>query len=351
MAADLASREQVAELVGAIEREMPPLRGVIHAAGILDDATLATLTLDSLRRVLAGKVAGAFHLHELTSGRPLDFFVLYSSVAPLIGSPGQASYAAANAALDALAAFRRGRRGSATSINWGPWAEVGLAAADEKRGARLSDRGLPGLESAHAIALLSRILAESPTQAVAASFDWPRFQQAQPEVGRWPFFSEVASSGEGAGRAGSSLRDSLLGVPSGHERIAALEQGVRALVARVLRRDVARIDPARAFRALGLDSLMGLELRGQLEAAFGVPVPATLVWNYPNVQALARELARRAQIPLEDDAKAAPVGPRVSAVAETAPDPNDLGAMLAQLEQMSDEEAQRLLTQNAEDGR
>ena len=342
--ADVSNRADVERLLGVIDSEMPPLCGVIHAAGILDDATLGTIEAEQFRRVLAGKAVGALHLHELTADRPLAFFVLYSSIAPLIGSQGQSSYAAANAFLDALAAFRRARGLAATSINWGPWADAGLAATDE-RGARLADRGVPSLDAATGVFLLERILAQAPVQAIATRVDWERFRQASPGVARWPFFVDVAGGMDRA-PAEESVREAVLRERPGRERVGALEEHVRALVARVLRQKPARIDLTRPFRALGLDSLLGLELRAQLEGRFHVQVPATLVWNYPNVSALARELARRAKIPLDDELE--PAAQPGAALPATAV---DFEAVLADLEQLSDEDARRLLAENVEGSR
>lgn len=333
--ADVSRREDVEGVLDTIEREMPPLEGVIHAAGVLDDATLLAASPEQFRTVMAGKVDGALHLHELTAGRDLSFFVLYSSVAPLIGSEGQANYAAANAFLDALACYRRARGLPAIAISWGPWSGAGLAAADERRGARLAERGLSSLEPTMALDSLERILAEAPAQAVAARVDFERFREASPAVASWPLFSEFSVADGGDDSSPETLRESLLRTPPGRERRQLLEDGVRELLARVLRKAPTKLDPSTPFRSLGLDSLMGLELRNHLERGFGTPVPATLVWNHPTVDSLAPELARRAGIPLDEmgsesrDHDAAPAA--------------DLEQALAQIEQLSDEEARRLL--------
>ncbi len=344
LAADVSERADVERVLGTIDREMPPLYGVVHAAGVIEGATLARLPAEQFRRVLAGKASGALHLHALTVDRPLGFFVLYSSIASLIGAAGQADYAAACAFLDALAAFRRGRGLAGTTINWGPWAGGGMA-ADEKRHAVMSHLGFSNLEVATGLALLERILAEAPVQAMPAQVDWGRFAQASPEVARWAVFCGVVAADDPL-PPGESIRDAVLGARPGRERVAAIEEHVRNIVAGVLRQNAGRIDVGKPFRALGLDSLMGLELRTQLERRFNMPVPATLVWNYPNVSALAREMARRGDIPLDDDRG---VGPAAPPVALSPPEaPADFEAVLAQIEQLSDEEARRLLDEDVE---
>src|SRR6185503_18673039 len=137
--------DQLAAALNKVRQESPPLGGVIHAAAVLDDGLLLQLTPERLRRVMAPKVSGAWNLHTLTRTDALDFFVLFSSASGLLGAPGQANYAAANAYLDALAHYRRAQGQPALSINWGPWSEVGLAAAQADRGQRLATRGVQSI--------------------------------------------------------------------------------------------------------------------------------------------------------------------------------------------------------------
>jgi acyl transferase domain-containing protein/acyl carrier protein len=337
--ADVSDRSSLEQVLDMIASELPPLYGAVHTAGVIEGATLSTMRPDQYRRVFAGKAAGAVHLHSLTAGLPLGFFVLYSSVAPLIGAAGESHYAGASAFLDALAAFRRGRGLPGTSINWGPWADVGMMAADDRRGARMRDLGFTLLAEATGRAVFLRALDEVPVQAVAVQVDWQRYAEMLPEVAGWPFFADVVARPDAAAPVAASVRDTVLAARPGRERAAALEEEIRQLVGRVLRQNAARIDAAKTFRALGLDSLMGLELRTQLERRFAIAVPATLVWNYPTVSALAREMARRAEIPMDAEPTAAP---------EPEPGGADLEAMLAQLEGISDEEARRLLETDPE---
>src|SRR4029077_1543763 len=139
--ADAADYGQLAAVIADIDHTLPPLRGVIHAAGVLDDGIALQQTRDRLWNVLSPKLLGGWHLHALTAGRKLDFFALFSSAAALLGSPGQSNYAAAKAALDGLAAFRRARALPCISINWGPWAGAGMAARDGKSD-RLAQAGM-----------------------------------------------------------------------------------------------------------------------------------------------------------------------------------------------------------------
>src|SRR5262249_1999400 len=150
---------------------LPPLRGIIHAAGILDDGILPQMSQDRLEQVMAPKITGAWNLHRLTSGTPLDFFVCFSSLASVVGSPGQSNYAAANAGLDALVHYRRRLGLPALSINWGPWAEVGMAAADAKRGERVAQQGFGSIAPAQAVRVLEQLIQQERPQLAVVSID------------------------------------------------------------------------------------------------------------------------------------------------------------------------------------
>jgi NAD(P)-dependent dehydrogenase (short-subunit alcohol dehydrogenase family) len=170
-AADVAREDQIARVIDEVRREGPPLRGVVHAAGVLDDGILTQQTRERFERVMTPKVDGAWNLHGLTQDDELDFFMLFSSGASVLGSPGQANYVAANEFLDALAHYRRAAGLPATSINWGAWAEVGLAARED-RARHLSNQGLVAFTPEQGARLLGWILEHNPVQVMAAAVDW-----------------------------------------------------------------------------------------------------------------------------------------------------------------------------------
>ena len=155
---------------------MPPLRGVIHGAGTLDDALLAGQNWGRFNRVLRPKVEGAWNLHRLTGHLPLDFFVMFSSMASLFGSPGQSNHSAANAFLDALAHYRRSRGLAALSINWGPWSELGAAAQLGVHN-RLRGSGVGGITTAAGLQALERCLASRAVQLGIVDIDWQLFRE------------------------------------------------------------------------------------------------------------------------------------------------------------------------------
>ncbi|MFI0778854.1 SDR family NAD(P)-dependent oxidoreductase [Streptomyces sp. NPDC021212] len=291
--ADVADPAALADTLAGVRAQLPPLRGVIHAAAVLDDATIGTLRPESAERVLAPKVDGAVNLDRATREDPLDFFVLFSSMAALVGNAGQAAYAAGNAFLDALAVSRRRRGLPALSVQWGPFAEIGLAAADDLRGARLADRGMAGFPAAEAWSALRALLESGEEDVVGyAPLDLPRWFEANPETltqATWQELRETSAGGGGAGGGFASWVRSL--GPEGRQEAAC--EKVRELAVRVLSLEETGIERDVPFRSLGLDSLMSIELRNRLETAFGLKLPPTILWTCRNAEALAAELCRR----------------------------------------------------------
>jgi len=349
-AGDVTRPADVERIVAEVDRSaMPPLRGIVHAAGLLDDATIGNLDAARFERVAAPKIAGAWNLHSATAGRPLDFFVLFSSVTSFIGSSGQAAYAAANAFLDSLAEHRRAQGLPAISIGWGPWADIGLAAAGEHRGSRLAEAGLASLSPELGVAAFGELLRTNPSHAAVMHFDVERWCDAYPAFAARPLFAALrdASRGSAASPAATtaSVRATLEALPPGRRRRAWLESYIQQQVAHVLKLAPSRVEVGRAFRTLGLDSLMGLELRNRLEAGTATSLPATLVWNHPTVTLLAPEIARRMGIALDESGEAASTDRAAQALDMVEADAAAVEALLDDIEDLSDEEARRLLAE------
>ncbi|MEU8872214.1 type I polyketide synthase [Streptomyces javensis] len=290
---DVADEEGVRSRLDEVRAALPPLRGVVHAAGILDDGTISTLTERQLTDVLAPKTAGARCLDRVTADDPLDLFVLFSSAAALVGNAGQAAYAAGNASLDALAELRRRRGQPALSVQWGPFTDAGLAASDERRGSRLAERGMGGFPTSEAWPALARLLETHEPVIGYVPINLRQWFDANPDtaaLASWSrLYAAAREESEGRSTADGAFRGRLMAVPRDC-RAELAQDKVRELAGRVLRLDPDHVEPDSPFKTLGLDSLMSLELRNRLEAAFGMKLSPTLLWAYGNTRSLAGAL-------------------------------------------------------------
>jgi acyl transferase domain-containing protein/NADPH:quinone reductase-like Zn-dependent oxidoreductase/acyl carrier protein len=288
-ACDASDREQLQTLIAAIPQEHP-LCAVVHAAGLLDDGVIGSLTAERVDRVLAAKVDAAWHLHELTERHPLSRFVLCSSIAGVLGGAGQGNYAAANAFLDALAAARRAQGLAGTSIAWGQWADAGgmadrLGAADR---ARIARAGIAPLSSATGLELFDAACARDEALLVAVRFDRPGLR-AQAAAGTLPPMLRGLIGGGRETERGSLARRLAGASPEQREQVAL--DAVRAHTATVLGHAAPdAVEVRQTFKELGFDSLAAVEFRNLLSAATGRNLPATLVFDYPTPRALAGHL-------------------------------------------------------------
>ena len=278
MQGDVSVRDDVARVIGTIRETMPPLRGVVHAAMVLDDDTLVRLDIERFERVLAPKVAGAWNLHTLTLGDDLDFFVLFSSLASVVGTPLQGNYAAANAFLDALAPHRRALGLPALTIGWGALSGVGYVARHPKIGQHLDRLGFEGLQPAEALDTLESVLHRDGAHLIAARIDWSKWQQWNPTVTAVKPFLGLAAAEEPArvDRGTAEATDSIVARLRNAEpdsRCGALEDYVIAKVARVLATTTRKVDPERPLTEMGFDSLMAVELMSVLHRELGVQLP------------------------------------------------------------------------------
>ncbi len=295
---DVADGHAVSAMLSAIPRDKP-LRGVLHAANVLDDGVVVEMTPERMRKVMGPKARGAWNLHELTSGAELDMFVMYGSFAGIVGFTAQSNYAAANTFVDALAHHRRARGLVATSIDWGVFSEVGGAVTSENRGERLARRGMYGMTPREGIAALERVLERGDAQVSAARVDMHKWVEYLPGAAGSRMLAPLLG-GAGAAQAGASAdaaRTELANEIAGATRDKQLEQlvdVVRADVARVLALGrVGAVPPEKPLRDLGLDSLLAVELRNALAKRLGLALPPTLTFDHPTPAAIAAYLLTR----------------------------------------------------------
>jgi acyl transferase domain-containing protein/NAD(P)-dependent dehydrogenase (short-subunit alcohol dehydrogenase family)/SAM-dependent methyltransferase len=331
--ADVSRKQDLQRVFDDLSRIGTPLKGVVHAAGVFENSALRQTDADSFARVLSPKVEGAWALHELTAAMDLDFFVMFSSIASVLGAPGQASYGAANSFLDALAHFRRSRGLPAVSINWGAWSEVGTVAG-ARASAYLTELGAGFFSAQEGLELLELSLAGDRAQFTATLMNWDQARRTL--RANDAFLSEVEGmhpAPVGASAVSAELVETL-------ERTKA-DQRPTVLLDEVRRRACTvmglapdhPIGPDRALSDMGLDSLMAVELRNALSTAIGKLLPSTLVFSYPSTAAIAGYLA--SQMDPE---------PRTEAPGSAG---MEMGDFLSKLERLSEGEVEQLLNQAA----
>jgi acyl transferase domain-containing protein/NADPH:quinone reductase-like Zn-dependent oxidoreductase/acyl carrier protein len=282
---DVSDARQVATLLQRFGQDWPALRGIVHSAGRLDDALLDDMDAAQLESVMAPKAYGALNLAQALGARPLDFFVFYSSLAAVVGSPGQSNYCAANGLLDGLAQMLRARGTPALSVNWGPFAEVGLAAKSANRGTRMESRGMSQLSLEDAATALRDTLGRQDAQRSIGGFDAHRWVEFYPHVAALPSWSELIVAPTQIEHAPSDLLSRLVALRP-EQRGERIEELLRSELQSVLRCDPGAIESETPFRELGLDSLLSLELRNRLAQSTGHRLSTTLLWTYGNLRAL-----------------------------------------------------------------
>ena len=289
-ACDVSDREALEALLAQIPDERP-LGAVLHCAGVLDDGTVESLDPERLERVFAPKADAARHLDALTRESELDAFVLFSSAAGVLGAPGQANYAAANAYLDALAERRHAEGLPATSIAWGLWEREGMGSGlGEADLARMRRGGIEPISDAQGLALLDAALAAGRPAPLALPIRRAALAAAAASAPLPPILSELARTPAARRRAGGSLAARLAGIPEAERPDHVLDL-VRAEVAAVLGHSSAgQVEPTLAFQEMGFDSLAAVELRNRLGAATGIGLGATVTFDHPTAEALAAHL-------------------------------------------------------------
>jgi acyl transferase domain-containing protein/acyl carrier protein len=322
-AVDVADEERLTAFLAQYAAEAyPPIRGVVHAAGALDNKLVRDLDEASFEGVMRAKLHGAQLLDRLLPD--LDLFVLCSSTGAFLAQPGQANYAAANAALDAIAHNRRRRGGRALSIQWGVWQDTGLVkdAAGQRNVAEMARQGVRAFTPEQGRSAFAVLIRTGAASAAVLPIDWATFGQAR--AGRRRLYADVLANLSTAPRTSPSQAE-MLAETDPIKRRQILESIVRDAATQVLKVVPSRLDSRKALGDMGLNSLMAMELRNRLEASLGRSLSATLAWNYPTVDAIVQYLAS------DTDAKPA------------APSPHDelpaRSNSLLEVNELSDEEA------------
>ncbi len=335
--ADIASEADAAAVLSEIEQNLPPLRGIIHAAGVADDGVLLRQDWSRFERVMLPKVVGTLNLHHLTRHLPLDFFVMFSGAASTLGLPGQINYTAANMFMDVFAHARREQGLPALTINWGAWDNLGMT-ANMNGQVWWTRHGMGHIQPEQGLPLLGQLLAQDAAQVVVMPFNWASLNLDA--LGRRAFFTEVVrGAAASAASAPASAPPDLLKrweetAPARRRNL--LLNFIHDEVMRILGlRSAQMIDPHQPLHELGLDSLMAVEMRNLLCTALDYTLPATLLFDYPTSEALTTYLMTH--VPALASSQAATGRP------DSAPEDRQRDKIEDDLQTLSDEEAEALL--------
>ena len=288
---DVADRDSLTQALASIPKSFPPLRGVIHAAGVLADGVMFDMSTEQLEKPLTPKIDGTWYLHEATKDQPLEFFVMFSSVASVLGSPGQANYAAGNLFLDSVAAWRRAQGLPAVSVNWGPWADSGMA-AEAGRDQQLEGRGMRLLPSDKAFEILRLILKNPQGQPTVMSVRWQDMLKAG--GGSVPPLLRVvapAASGEAADSVEDKAFRAMLSGQDVEERKKTLNTFFANEMGNITGMDPADIDITQPLSNMGLDSLLAIELKNKIEGHLKIVLPMALFMQEPSINTLVEHVA------------------------------------------------------------
>ncbi|UCV17085.1 SDR family NAD(P)-dependent oxidoreductase [Quatrionicoccus australiensis] len=293
LACDVTDCEALAKVLQ--HEDIFPLKGIFHAAMVIDDAMMSNLNPDRMSRVLLPKITGAWNLHKLTRNQPLEHFVLYSSITTYIGNPGQANYVAANAWLEGLALLRRAHGLPVTCIGWGPIGDAGYLTRNQRVKDGLSSRlGADSLSVEEALHMLGRVLTMPQGNLAIGDFLFSALARLLPSA-QGPRFASLRRHGQEAVNSAESLDDFKVMIES--KSLAEIQNLVIELVtqevAQILAVSTERIDPARSLHDLGLDSLMGVELALGLEKRFGIQVPAMMLNEGPSIERITARIMER----------------------------------------------------------
>jgi len=283
--ADITDTKQLNQVLQQIKLNLPPLKGVIHCAGITRDRPLHDLDWDDFQQVFAAKTKGAWNLHSLTAEYNLESFIMFSSAASLIGSAGQANYCAGNAFLDILAHARRSQGLPANSINWGAWEHTGLASNPQITDS-LKQKGIGAIEPREGIRILERLLLNNLIQIGVIPINWNIWQQNNKPT---PFYEEVVNVNTLAKNTTNYKQQLLTAIPEQRESLL-IEQIIQQVGNILGIKDINKLDIELGFTELGLDSLSSVELRNKIQFSYELQLSQTVIFDYSNIRKLSNYL-------------------------------------------------------------
>ena len=324
---DIADSGAVEKLLSEISVEMPKLKGIIHAAGVLSDARIGEQDWDKYVKVMSPKIFGAWNLHQQTARMELDLFVMFSSVTSVLGNAGQANYGGANAFMDALAYQRRQQGLSAVSMNWGPWAEAGMAAGmNEREREALIESGLSLIPKKEGLDTFDQVVSSHLRQVMVEPVIWEKFAKAWPAGQGINFLSEFVDF--------ESLQQEILHEEEKVEEVSELlalmnnstAESKRSAVMEYLNKELAEIlgikgalDPRKGFMAMGVDSLLAISFKNKLKQQVGrqsQKIPATLLFDYPTLEDLTNFIVKEIVTSKTDTMKTDTVETSVSGLSQ-----------------------------------
>lgn len=336
---DVTRVDRLAEAIATVEGSMPSLQGIIHMAGMLDDGVLMQQEWLRFSMVMNPKIAGAWHLHNLTKNIPLDFFICFSSIASLLGSPGQGNYASANAFLDAFAGYRQAQQLPALTINWGPWTELGMVT--RTRGNQTSiAKNIEHISQEQGLLALERMFTRRESQIAVLPVNqsqlqnWGRFAHNTALLEQVIQHDAHLPIGSLSNKFSALTRETLLSTEP-DKRMSSLINFLKYCLTMVLQLPSIKINIEQPLNTTGLDSLMALELKNLIEAALGVNLPIVDILEGPTTLQLADQLLEQI---IKDS----------SIVLDTRNLENSLD-LSVNIDELSDDEVERLLNQIQED--
>lgn len=333
---DVGEADQLATFLAAyLREEWPPIRGVIHAAGVVQDELLLRMEADIFQRVLRPKVRGAWLLHDLLKDQPLDFFTLFSSTGSVVASLGQGNYAAANAFLDALASYRASLGLPALSIGWGPWS-VGMV-EQLRLEEYYAKRGIDLITPEAGMQILGRVIGQSPDHVAVISANWSKARETAPQGTLPAMFTLLGGEAEQDSATTTSTDDGLflqhlLNTPP-EDQLPLLTAHLQELVAHVLRLDRAQLSEHESLTGVGIDSMMAIEVKHRIEASINIDLSVLELLQGTTVAQLARRLL--ASLPVNESALPAVAPPSLTEIQEVVEQVNheEIERLLAELEQ------------------